>query len=394
MMRIFLLVAIYLICQFPLLAQRLKPGQPFPFETLPAEINELKGSGQPLIIEAFSSTCVACFTGLPKLKAMQDSFLGKLQIALVGKKDNTIEKTYRRFAEKLSLNFPVGLDSLFFARGVAFVPSLFWIDKDGIIRAVTGADALEVDNINLFLAGNSFSDEKYKKTSEQVLMQSIITLWGKDSVIGPTLRHDKVSYLHAKGLTPEQLYFYAFTGRTFIGLRDSLYGHFYPKALGEGLSLAQDRYNYLLRLSTLQTDSVVRKIMREDLARSLPYTARLDTCLMPVWYLVVLNGDTARIVSRNPPAIKPIITHAELVANNLSVSTLIQAFQKYYPFGPPILDRTGIKGSISINIQAVLSDRESLRMELRKNGMDLIEGYSLMQVVVLYEKQGNVAVSQ
>jgi hypothetical protein len=115
---------------------------------------------------------------------------------------------------------------------------------------------------------------------------------------------------------------------------------------------------------------------------------------MPVWYLVVLDNDTTRIASRNPPAIKPIVTHAELVANNLSVSTLIQMFQRYYPYGPPILDKTGIKGSININIQAVLSDRDSLRAALRKNGLDLIDGYSLMQVVVLYEKQGNVAVSQ
>ena len=49
----------------------------------------------------------------------------------------------------------------------------------------------------------------------------------------------------------------------------------------------------------------------------------------------------------------------------------------------PYFDETGIPWNIDIKFDVLLTDREAVLRELRKNGLDLVEGQRRMKVMVI-----------
>ena len=48
-----------------------------------------------------------------------------------------------------------------------------------------------------------------------------------------------------------------------------------------------------------------------------------------------------------------------------------------------MLNETGIQGNIDITMDALLTDRNQVIRELRKNGLDLVKGTRVMKVLVI-----------
>lgn len=118
-----------------------------------------------LILDFFSEGCTSCFASFPKLNAMQKKYRSKLQVLHFGLKGKYVRKNYAMYAKQITENIPVVFDSLFISTMVPIgFPHLVWIDKDGIVKAVTSSVEFKDENISKFLNDQPFDfrDKSHK----------------------------------------------------------------------------------------------------------------------------------------------------------------------------------------------------------------------------------------
>lgn len=405
------MLMLYVCTTLLLHGQQLQINKPFPLEEMSLEIRNViqQGVGKHMIIDLFASGCSVCFSSLPKIKELQGRFNGRLQFVLVGKRDERIKKIYQRFATNYKLSFPVVYDSFFHQQaGTGYFPTYIWIDRAGIIKAITGAADITERKLTVFLKDqpipeksetNSFdSNRPYLVngnggTDSNFLYRSILTEWREGQPVYLPVRIKGGRSLQLLGATLDQLYRYAYTGKWFWSEIDSLYLDFYslPVVEGEyqGGSFAT-RYSYSLMTADNLDKEMLRAMMKDDLNRSLPFLARVERRLMPYWKLELVGRDTSRVASRSTSKAGEW-THAGIDMQALPIGELLSILHSYYPLGPVFINETGVLGKIDIRMDAVWQDLTSLRNGLRQAGFDLQQGYRWMNVVVLTEKQRSVA---
>lgn len=386
------------------MGQIITVNTPFPFNSLPAElqhtINKTKG---PSIIEVFSIHCTVGFTSLPQLETLRGQYSGRIGFYLVAKKDKYIEETYKQFEKLYSLKIPIAYDSLFFARYKSpYLPLFFWIDGAGIVKDITGPGELTTDNINRFLAGRIITVQKYTPQSNPIgflkdlnldsttMLHAEFKRWNVgDPVSIPHLFYNKAKYLQALGIPADQLIQLAFTGQILRLPGDSLYGKLFPipifNAVADSIIDLSVKYNYQVGFSRSQMARTLQEAAQEDVARALSIDVKLEYRTMPYWSLTALNADTTLISTKHSEN-RGNYNHAEINITNCSRPILINLLQRYYVLEPPIIDETGMLGNVDVNIEGVLSDRNSLQLALKSNGFELSQKRKLMQVVVIYAK--------
>lgn len=392
------------------ISQPITENKAFPIQLLPKSLKEKWVPGKPALIEVFSSFCSSSFTVLPELKKIDELFHSRLQLFLIGKQDSNIAETYRQYAELYNLSFPVAIDSSFFRNiTTGYLPTFIWVNKRGMVKALTGDNQVTHSNIELLLNDQPIYVEKYLPARQltgfledvqrdsNLMIRSELTRWNKsDPILAPISINKQASHFQALGITHRQMYYYAFAGKRYWSVDDSLYGTL-SKAIvfdaGDDAGIGVDsgaRYNYRLAVNKTIGVNDFMGALREDLDRSMPYTAALEYRLMPYWRLTAIGGDTTRLATKSIEAVGQV-SHSSINVKNHPLKVIIQLLDHYFPYGEPILDETGIKGNIDLSMAAVLSDREDLRKGLEKAGIVMEKGEKLMKVIVLKPKMGSVA---
>lgn len=392
-------------------AQPIKTGSQFSVESLPDSIKKNWVSGKPAIIYVFSSHCSNSFTSLPQLKHLQQQYSTQVQFLLIGRADETIEPTYHRFALWYNLHFPFSMDSHFHKKlDTGYLPTLIWVDRLGRITALTGNYEATNDNIKLFLEGKSIHVKQYLSpdvltgilkgldNDSTVLVRSELTEWTKEEPVGVPFAIDfEKNYFQALGVSLKQLYYFAFTGKTYWASDDPLYNNFAKLIVVDSFQAAlcsvdwEKLYNYRIAFKKTPDSIAFLKTLQEDLNRSMPYTAKVENRMMPYWKLVIKNGDTTRFSPKHSHT-KGIFTLASVNYENHPFKWLVVNLQLLYTQEQPIIDETGISGNVDLKFEAIMSDRSSLRQGLQQAGLDLIEGHKLMDTIVLTPKEINVAI--
>lgn len=98
--------------------------------------------GQTVMLNFWATWCLPCRAEMPIMQKLSQEMAGKLHVVAVGYSDFETTKQLKEFADGLGLTFPIVYDEG--AAGqkyrVAGLPTTFFIDKDGYIRAkVAGA---------------------------------------------------------------------------------------------------------------------------------------------------------------------------------------------------------------------------------------------------------------
>jgi thiol-disulfide isomerase/thioredoxin len=111
-----------------------------------------------LIINFWASWCVPCIRELSLLDSLQVQSKGKLSVLSVAYEDSvTIKKFFNRhktISQKgLILLSNDTLFSQYFKHRI--LPHNIWIDKDGVIKAITGSDEITSANIARFISSSS-----------------------------------------------------------------------------------------------------------------------------------------------------------------------------------------------------------------------------------------------
>jgi hypothetical protein len=409
MNRSIITILCWLLCSAGI-GQTIVVNTPFPFHLLPTNFQKrFSESKMPAIIEVFSSHCTEGFTILPALEKQRLRYEGRLQFYLIAKKDPFIKKTYEIFKDYYSLGFPIVIDSVFPAKlRSPYLPLFFWIDAGGTVQSITGPAEITADNINRFLDRRGIVQAniipqnhpvgflKDLKNDSSMIVHAEFTKWKAGDPISIPMALPRSSYyFQALGIPANQLIQFAYTGKVVRLPDDSLYGKLFPTPIlnkaSDSLFDLSEKYNYQIGFSNPQEARPLQETIKAALLRALEIEVRTEYRLMPYWSLTALNGDTTLIATKYTEN-AGYVNHGEIKITNCSLPILINLMQRYYVLEPPIIDETGMKGNVDINIQTVLGDREALKAALFKNGFELAEKRKLMQVVVIYSGKGSVAV--
>lgn len=373
---------------------------------------ERKGQHRKVILDLFNSGCIVCFRMMPKIQELQEQYRSSVRFILVGEEDGVIRKVYEKFRQRFSLSFDVIYDSSFFRYyDIPFVPLYVWLDESGIVKAVTGPDEITADNIEAFvhdrltfmpfkeapvtfddaelllIGGNGGADTSF-------LFRSLLSLWNRTQ---PTIYPARLDYsvhgrfFQALNVSLADLYRYAYFGWARWTCRDSVYGKYYPVPFyldDDSAAFADVRYNYSFKgLPGDSLQTLLRKALCNDLATYFGYEAMITTRNMPCWKLILLPGAGDQLKSRYKTR-SMTGSFAGIDYRHVTVSSVIDLFYFIRQDEYPILNATGIDFPIDISIDAVMTDRESVRKELVKAGLDLVPGEHEIQVLLLKKVPG------
>ncbi len=93
--------------------------------------------GQPVVLNFWATWCPPCKAELPELQAGSERLAG--QVAVVGLNQGETRDEVSAFAQQMGLTFPIPLDERMDVSrtyGVRSLPTTFFIDRTGVIRAM------------------------------------------------------------------------------------------------------------------------------------------------------------------------------------------------------------------------------------------------------------------
>ncbi|HEY9258036.1 TlpA disulfide reductase family protein [Chitinophaga sp.] len=112
--------------------------------------------GKPLIIDFWFTYCGSCIAAMPKLDSLHKKYNGKFNVLMCTfekKKAVEIFLTNKYMLRNVSL--PTTTSDTVLSKVFPHVsePHEIWIDKNGIVQAITGSDQITEENITKFING-------------------------------------------------------------------------------------------------------------------------------------------------------------------------------------------------------------------------------------------------
>lgn len=417
-----LLIAV-LSLPFCLLAQNYPApsvGKPYPnptsVEVLTAQgtkkVSLSEWRGKPLIVDFFSSYCTVCFKMMPKLKQIQQEKGAELEFLLIGKEDAQVRKVYRRFEKELGLNFPVAFDSLLTRDLLSFsFPLYIWIDRQGVVRAVTGVEEMTMENVDRFIKTGQITQ---KTAIEEVpfdpakpflvqgnggaeadfLSRSIISCWNPTQ---PLILPPKVDWsvtrkeLQIIGASLCALYNYAFFGKERWGSRDSLYGQVFPFPIlpdGSWITPESSRPLYCYSLWTnneSQSPNFLQDRFLRDLFFQFGYEATIEYRLLPYNKITVRDGFLPLILSKKDIK-RASVNLGGWELQHVSMSLVVDLLDGRFPFECPFVDETGLDQPIDLTVEAMMTDFTLVKKRLFEKGFLIEQSVRPMRAIVLTKK--------
>lgn len=422
-------LASFVLCN-EMFSQRIKTGQQVPDMILHKVINNPSGilnlkdyRGKVLVLDFWATWCSPCLAAFAKTEKLVDKLGDKIQILPVTYQSyQEVEKTVTRLRRHngLKMIMPMVIaDTLlqgYFPHNA--LPHYVWINKKGIVVAVTDADAVSEENLNAVAADKQISvamkvDVKTPYRIEEMLIaqnttintkpvkyQSAITTYIEglpssytvfpvDSVNGhrvvatnariPTLY--KIAYGNLVGhYFPESSILLEMQDTTCCN--SSLYGMPYLEWLsGRAFCYELIVPNYMLGQQAA--------IMQADLKRFFPnYSAKVEQRFRRAFVLESLPGEDKLKTKggKTASSFEPYDTHM----TNCQIGLLVLKLNYFLQhLGIPIVDGTGYTGAVDIDLNVSMTDIETLRKALNSYHLDLTEKDYEIKVLVISDKPGN-----
>ncbi|MCZ8215279.1 MAG: TlpA disulfide reductase family protein, partial [Cyclobacteriaceae bacterium] len=121
------------------------------------EINLADYKGQMIILDFWATWCSPCISLLPKTDSLQRVFEGQVKfLAITYESREKVEKLLTRSGKLKNVNIPIVTSDNtlreFFPHKE--LPHYVWIDRDGIVMAITGHNEVNADNIRKMLSNS------------------------------------------------------------------------------------------------------------------------------------------------------------------------------------------------------------------------------------------------
>jgi thiol-disulfide isomerase/thioredoxin len=379
--------------------------------------------GKLLLLDLWAVNCTVCLVNMPKMEELQKQFGDKIQVVLITKNtDEQVERLRKRIKIVQNVKLPMitndtALTKLFSYRSV---PTHVWIDEKGVVRQITQSWNTTASAIQQHLDGktvilpqkNEKSDfdtraplwlEGGGRQSKNLQYYSYIMKRVSDagismhSLIRDSITKNLVS-VKVLNLSITSLYQIAFSGtdkreftvptRTLNETGDSSLNRPKGSLTEKELWSTENTYCYELRVPPGKEGQLF-KFMQEDLERFFSIKGSIER--RKVKCLVLsrktspdkIRSSKKEIVSRLSPDEK------QIVIKNLPLRNLVRLLENIYWRGPyPIVDETGYKGAIDIELNGDLKNPGVLQEEFKRYGFELTIQDRLLEMLVL-RKLGN-----
>lgn len=368
--------------------------------------------------------CAPCLKTFPKLDSLQLRFKDRLQIL-------SITKESRGFSSKVLTNVRNTIDDSpmtivvedssfhrFFNPRV--IPHCVWVDSEGIIRAVTGAEDVTEGNIrkltmgepltlktktdSIQIEGNKplFASHQVKVSADEMLYNSVLTKYVQG--VGAAAKRGD-NWISCTGHSISRLYQIAFGKfqlaflsksrtvlRGFTSVEDSLMvGYFSPTSKK---AWDEKKYQHIYNYELIVTDSFFQKqlfqLMQQELNRyfaSKGIEGKLEKTKVKTLGLVrISNVDKIR---SKGGARKTEHGKSYIKITNMPLQHLVATLQVLYPKEGqlPITDETNYKMRVDLTIEADPTNIDQLNAELQKYDLKLIEMEKEIDILVITKRQ-------
>ena len=363
--------------------------------------------GKHLIIDLFSMRCQACFSVLPKVNELQRQFKGRVHFLLLGNEDGRIGKVYEKFKKLLNLELDVYYDSVFFKKyAIKKVPLYIWIDKKGIIKAVTNLLSLTPENIEKFIDDqfNETFEENQPKTfawnrpflvggnggaDSNFLFRSVLSKWEEKMASFALSRLTFVpgtSTFQALNVSMNDLYLFAYFDMNKWDMQDSLYGKAFPKIIMQEDTISsaeKEKYCYSFTMPKDKADiNVLRRTLRNDLENYFGFAVSESVMKAPYWSIQIQPEQVKNVQTRGGPRVLRF-NYAGISVRNCPIRDLIRNLEVVRTDEFQYIDDTKLNCNVDIEVAANMTDPEDVRRALSKAGFTVIKAEKEMRVVKL-----------
>ena len=374
--------------------------------------------GKLLILDFWNTRCGACIEAMPKMEELQKIFNNEIQIILVNDKSDETEAITKPFFDKrkraglLDMSLPMifgdsMLTESYFPHSSA--PHIVWIDQKGIIIAITLTKSVTHQNIRRVLDEKTpniqqkFDEEFVQWNSSKpifisgnggdgtnVLYQSIIAKHVEGFAYDATVIADKSRdffYITATNFPLIDLYRLAYS-------KDRFRERVARMPLSKLISHVSDTNKYIYHLvSPPTTEASLQEIMQEDLGRFFKIAASYKRIKRKC--LIFTASDSSLVTGFNPatPPLIEINDASFKIMNSKmkDVITIMEQATQYYYSPYPIIDETGIKGNVQINLEAKVFDHHELDKALKKYKISFKLEERDVETLILEKRKQNPA---
>jgi thiol-disulfide isomerase/thioredoxin len=416
----------------------------FPRKT--ARLSDFKGKW--VILDFWFIRCAPCLKMLPVTDSLQKKFDGKIQfMPVTHEKEGDVRKLFASMNDGKGVNYPSVVEEVGVLRTKLFPhqtsPHYVWIDPQGVVRAITGMEAINTGNIEAALNNQDLgldvkvdAANKYVVDYNKSFLFNLLSAGGDQNMVyhsvitkgryvgdgGTFIGTYTPNWFNCRNATIVLLYQSAFVyladsssqknlATTFplrnlvldiqdtvkytniwhLGTRDWEQKHLYNYTL----MLPETDYGYKIEpglqglknafadTGYLKKREKACKIMVEDLYRTFNLRGSIERRKLKSYVLRCFDS-----TKLNSNSLTHILNSDEVYSismENGSMGELIDLFQNVYST-MPVINETGLQKKFDIEIKTSLKSLEKVNKALEKYGLKFFEEERDARVLLLTDK--------
>jgi thiol-disulfide isomerase/thioredoxin len=398
------------------------------YKTTRAKISDFKAG--LVIFDFWATWCAPCISSFPKLDSLQKQFKGEVQIVPVTKEDKNLVKQVLDRMENITDLLPMTVTGDIELNRIfphIYLPHYVWVNEERKVVAITDGNAVNEKNIKAFL-NNTHINLPVKKDQQVRVVESNgynlfapsvltknengtqVSRLPTDNIGFSSLLTGYVEGLHPGFTTIDSTHFYT-ANRTIQGLyQTALYGASIKVLNTTNLIVDINDSSLLKKITTHRRNSseeffdwlknngycyevkvpsgLARKkydIMLRDLNNYFGAVYGLEGQIEDrlTTYLALEKFKESELIKPKNDKGLTQYDNFHLKIQNGSVSTLLAQLAIPLQMHPMILDETGIHERIDIELNCVISDLNSVKQELERYGLRLVERKKVLKMAVI-----------
>lgn len=357
-----------------------------------------------ILLDFWATWCSSCLLNFPKMEELQKQFGDKIKILAVSNQDRLVlekffaSKNGQRYKNVVSVAGDKMFHQLFPHKGV---PYIIWIKEGKLLNTTDGAQVTE-KTIQEVLGGEKSSLQTVVQMSrdrplmlsenfdnEKDLSMISYSLFAKGRIRGMGFG----SGFHRSG---QIVYGRQFTNFSFWEIASAIANEIFQKQNQsfnekrriiefknpEGRVEDKSLYNYEYIVPQSKADSLY-PLMLENLSRFADYKTTIEK--RKVKCLVLKRTSTVDKLKTKGSEMSFLFSLSKTNLQNTSLYALVNSLNAVPTISLPIVDETGYPNNIDLTMGAI-SDLNSIRKELMRYDLDLVEAERVLDMLVISEK--------
>ena len=357
-----------------------------------------------ILLDFWATWCSSCLLNFPKMEELQKQFGDKIKILAVSNQDRLVlekffaSKNGQRYKNVVSVAGDKMFHQLFPHKGV---PYIIWIKDGKLVNTTDGAQVTE-KTIKEVLGGENSSLQTVVQMSrdrplmlsenfdnEKDLSMISYSLFAKGRIRGMGFG----SGFHRSG---QIVYGRQFTNFSFWEIASAIANEIFQKqnqSFNEKRRIIEFKnperrvedkslYNYEYIVPQSKADSLY-PLMLENLSRFADYKTTIEK--RKVKCLVLKRTSTVDKLKTKGSEMTFLFSLSKTDLQNTSLYALVNSLNAVPTISLPIVDETGYPNNIDLTMGAI-SDLNSIRKELMRYDLDLIEAERELDMLIIQDK--------